>query len=241
MQITDANKTIGSLIEEFVELYNKKHLNTPEFESLNPHGMCARNDGQVVVPAEKPVSKAFKNGDDIWLVSLEEGFKENNAAVSAENLENKNRIEASRIRAGDKSYYYWAQKPTNEAPAPLEAPKQIRKREAKEEEKLHFKTISSYSFEDDGGLVKVYISMPKIGDHDPAKIQSEFDVRTCCIKVMDYNGFNHRLQVPKLSEEIIPQECSVRARKDTLIVRLAKVKKDHHWYELHKTKGIGEE
>ena len=70
--------------QEFVELYNKKHLNTPEFESLNPHGMCARNDGQVVVPAEKPVCKAFKNGDDIWLVSLEEGFKENNAAVSAE-------------------------------------------------------------------------------------------------------------------------------------------------------------
>ena len=26
-----------------------------------------------------------------------------------------------------------------------------------------------------------------------------------------------------------------------LIVRLKKVKKDFHWYELHKTKGIGEE
>ena len=32
------------------------------------------------------------------------------------------------------------QKPTHEAPAPREAPKQIRKREAREEELTHFKT-----------------------------------------------------------------------------------------------------
>ena len=33
---------------------------------------------------------------------------------------------------------------------------------------------------------------------------------------MGYNGFNHRLQVPKLSEEIYPQESKVVVKKDTV-------------------------
>ena len=35
-------------------------------------------------------------------------------------------MQASQQGRKDKSYYYWAQKPTHEAPAPREAPKQIR-------------------------------------------------------------------------------------------------------------------
>ena len=33
---------------------------------------------------------------------------------------------------------------------------------------------------------------------------------------MGYNGFNHRLQVPKLSEEIYPLESKVVVKKDTV-------------------------
>jgi len=36
------------------------------------------------------------------------------------------------------------------------------------------------------------------------------------------------------------EECSVKKRKDSVLIKLGKKKKDHHWYELFKTKGIGE-
>ena len=36
-------------------------------------------------------------------------------------------------------------------------------------------------------------------------------------------------------------QCCVKKRKDSILMKLAKKKKDHHWYELFKTKGIGEE
>ena len=36
-------------------------------------------------------------------------------------------------------------------------------------------------------------------------------------------------------------QCSVKKRKDSVLIKLAKKKRDHHWYELFKTKGIGEE
>mmetsp|Transcript_9532 Transcript_9532/g.31900 ORF Transcript_9532/g.31900 Transcript_9532/m.31900 type:complete len:264 (-) Transcript_9532:1702-2493(-) len=240
-QITDAGKTVGSLIEDFVRIYNEKHKNNSEVEGLDKYSLCARTDGQVVVPADAPIAKTFKNGDDIWIVTLEEAMKENNERIVVNSSEVKNAIELSKVKAKDKSYYYWSRKATDEAPAPVEAPKQIRTRAAKQEEIIHYKTISSYSFEDEDGWVKVYISMPKVGDLPESSVTADFDVRSCSIRIMNYNGFNHRLQVPKLSEEIIPEESNVRVKKDTVIVRLRKSKKDHHWYELHKTKGIGEE
>ena len=49
------------------------------------------------------------------------------------------------------------------------------------------------------------------------------------------------MQVPKLSEEIVVEECSVKKRADSVLIKLCKKKKDHYWYELFKTKGIGEE
>ena len=36
------------------------------------------------------------------------------------------------------------------------------------------------------------------------------------------------------------EECNVKKRKDSVLIKLGKKKKDHHWYELFKTKGIGE-
>eukprot|EP00802_Teleaulax_amphioxeia_P005029 Tamp_05033.p3 GENE.Tamp_05033~~Tamp_05033.p3 ORF type:complete len:328 (-),score=103.38 Tamp_05033:1878-2861(-) len=237
--VEDTAKSVGEVITEFVAGYNNKHMGAEGFVPLEPLSLCARTDAQLVVPCEASVAKTFKNGDDIWIVSLEEAVKENNEVATVE--ANANAIQASQQGRKDKSYYYWAQKPTHEAPAPREAPKQIRTREARQDELEHFKTVGSYSFEDDGPLVKVYIMMKGVGELPEEAIRSEFDVRSCCIKIMGYQGFNHRLQVPKLSEEIIPEECSVKKRKDSVLIKLAKKKRDHHWYELFKTKGIGEE
>eukprot|EP00960_Hanusia_phi_P073593 768046-Hanusia_phi.AAC.2 len=139
-QITDAEKTVGSLIEDFVRIYNEKHKNDSEVQGLDTYSLCARTDGQVVVPADAPVAKTFKNGDDIWIVTLEEAMKgwrltailssltaraENNEKIVVNSSDVKNAIELSKVKAKDKSYYYWSRKTTDEAPAPVEAPKQV--------------------------------------------------------------------------------------------------------------------
>jgi len=239
-QITNATHSVGQLIEEFIATYNRKNAERSNFVKLDPHTLCARTDSQVVVAVDRFVNDAFSNGDDIWIVPLEIALREDNTAIDTS--ASVNPIEASKTKARDKSYYYWAQRTTAaEAPAPIEAPKQIRTRQARTEETTVFKTISSYSFVDDDNFVKVYVTMPGVGAEGGATIESEFNTRSCCVRVLNYNGANHRLQVPKLSEEIEPAKSSVRANKDTLIIKLCKVKKDHHWYELHKTKGIGED
>jgi len=80
-----------------------------------------------------PLSTPPSQGDDLWVVPLEVALKEDNTPGACEGAAN--RIEASRGKARDKSYYYWAQNPVpDEAPAPREAPKQIRTRAAKTEE-----------------------------------------------------------------------------------------------------------
>jgi hypothetical protein len=80
-----------------------------------------------------PLSTPLSQGDDLWVVPLDVALKEDNTPGACEGAAN--RIEASRGKARDKSYYYWAQNPVpDEAPAPREAPKQIRTRAAKTEE-----------------------------------------------------------------------------------------------------------
>jgi len=238
MQIEDACKSVGEVIVEFTQGYNAKHMGFEGFVPLEPRRLCARNDSCLIVPADASVAKTFGHNDDIWIVPLEDALKENNQVATVE--ANANAILASQQSRKEKSYYYWAQKPTDEAPAPREAPKQIRKREARPEELENFKTVSSYSFENDGGWVKVYLMMKGVGELSEDAIKSEFAERSCSVKIMGYQGKDHRLQVPKLSEEIIPEQCEVKKRKDSVLIKLKKKRDDHHWFELFKTKGIGE-
>jgi hypothetical protein len=37
-------------------------------------------------------------------------------------------------------------------------------------------------------MVQVYIMMKDVGELPEDAIRSEFDVRSCCIKIMGYNG-----------------------------------------------------
>jgi hypothetical protein len=113
-------------------------------------------------------------------------------------------------------------------------------REATKDETIQFQTISKYAFDSEGSFVSVYITMPGIHDHPKDKFEFESTIRTVSFRVMGYNNFNHRLQVPKLSEDIEPSKSTFKVKKDMVVLKLAKVKKEHHWYELHKTKGIGE-
>lgn len=114
-------------------------------------------------------------------------------------------IEASRIRAGDRSYYYWAQKKEEDA-APREEPRLLQKRAPKAQELEEYLTIARYSFEDCKTFVKVYIPLEGVGLLPPSSVQISFGRRTFCCKVLGYKGRNHRFQVPKLTEEIVEEK-----------------------------------
>jgi len=237
-QITDGNTTVGSLIKSFVDEYNRKRGGSGK--SLDAMTLCARTDSEIVVGAYDKVASKFKNNDDIWLVPIDVALKEDNSRIGIEDAEAlANPIEASKRRARDKSYYYWAMPITPEAAAPREAPRQIRVREATEQERVHFKTIESYGFENADPYVKVYVTLPGVGSLPKDKFQCDFDVLSFSLRIFDYNGFNHRLQVPRLSNDIKPEESSFKVLEDTVVVRLRKGK-DTHWFDLHKTRGIGE-
>ena len=123
---------------------------------------------QVVVPADAPIAKTFKNGDDIWIVTLEEAMKggeggggdeargsnsvaENNERIVVNSSEVKNAIELSKVKAKDKSYYYWSRKATDEAPAPVEAPKQVQAEGRRVTGKLADVTADSHACCEAGG------------------------------------------------------------------------------------------
>ena len=122
--------------------------------------------------------------------------------------------------------------------SPLFAPH--RKREATKDEKVQYQTIAKYAFDSEGGYVSVYITLPGIQELPASNFEFEAQERSMSLRIMGYKGFNHRLQVPKLSEFIDPKKSTFKVKKDMVLVKLCKIKKDFHWYELHKTKGIGE-
>lgn len=113
----------------------------------------------------------------------------------------------------------------------------------KDEEKLSFHTITSYSWEDDGPIVKVHISLDAIGALPAERIGCRFGEQTVeqsfTLEIRDYKGQNWRLQVPKLSETIDLRESKLIIKQDRLIVKLVKQNPDTHWFDLFKTKGIG--
>merc|ERR1712146_210671 len=89
--------------------------------------------------------------------------------------------------------------------------------------------------------VKVRCRLEGVGALPKEAVAGDFQPLSFSLKVHGYNGANWRLQVPRLSEEIIPDECSVRCTDNSVLVKLRKKKEDHFWFELHKTKGVGEE
>jgi hypothetical protein len=195
------------------------------------------------IDAVPDVSRVVKSGDDLYLVPAEVAIKTDNTRPAVAG-DVSSAIEASRIAAGDKSYYYWKRQIDPSEAAPQEDAKVLAVRPPKETEKVFYQTISAYSFENDNPFVKVYIRLPNIGAHPREKITTEFKSRFMCFAVHEYGDSkpnNWRLQVPLLSEEIDPGQCTVSIKGNTAILRLKKVKVDYHWYELHKTKGIGEE
>ena len=148
-------------------------------------------------------------------------------------------IAASQARAGENSYYYSVGK--NRAaggaadPAPPPKPRAV----AAAPSRLPEATIPSYSMVDDGALCKVLIPFAGAGALAAGALTVDFRDRSFDLRAVS-DGKVWRLHVPLLHEEINQHECGCRVRPGKLIVRLAKRDGSKGWYELRKTKGVGD-
>jgi len=95
----------------------------------------------------------LKNGKDVYIRTTSLIEKERKLADGVGLRENATVMEESRFKHGDKSYYYFDVKKGPDA-APSEAPQLLKTRQVSSKEQLNFHTISAYSWEDDGALVK---------------------------------------------------------------------------------------
>ena len=100
-------------------------------------------------------------------------------------------------------------------------------------------TIPSYSMVDDGALCKVLIPFAGAGALAAGALTVDFRDRSFDLRAVS-DGKVWRLHVPLLHEEINQHECGCRVRPGKLIVRLAKRDGSKGWYELRKTKGVGD-
>merc|ERR1712146_832150 len=88
--------------------------------------------------------------------------------------------------------------------------------------------------------VKVQCPIPGVQTLPPNSITCDFRDRSFDLRVMRTPTQCLRLHVPILLEEIDQQACSVVVKAAKVVVILAKRDADKTWYELRKTKGVGD-
>lgn len=148
-------------------------------------------------------------------------------------------IAASQAKMGENSYYYSVGKhaETAAAPASVEVPKP--RAVLRADKKLPEQTFSSYSMMDGDKQAKVHVPLAGASELPEGAVTVDFRDRSFDLKVVTETKLL-RLHVPILLEEISQRECSCRKRQGKLIIILAKKDPSKSWYELRKTKGIGD-
>jgi hypothetical protein len=223
-------KPLSDLLHEFCGEYATKN---PGGKLLSLDIAVQTESGHVLkIEDVTDVTQIVKSGDDLFLVPADVARKTDNTRPAVAGSFG-SAIDASRLAAGDKSYYYWKRAVDPADAAPKEEAKVLAVRAPKETEKVFYQTISAYSFENDNPFVKIYVRLPNIGAHPREKITTEFKPRFMCFAIHEFGDSmpnNWRLQVPLLSEEIDPGQCTVSIKGNTAILRLKKIKVDHHWY-----------
>ena len=143
-------------------------------------------------------------------------------------------VAASQNKMGENSYYYSVGKSGTSEPIKPDLRGVTAAKTTLQEE-----TLSSYSILDEAALVKVYIPLAGAGALPTGSISATFRQRSFDLCVTSESKVQ-RLHVPILLEEIDPQRCAVKQKAGKLILVLAKLDTSKSWWELRKTKGIGE-
>jgi hypothetical protein len=165
------------------------------------------------------------------------------AAASGEEMRQKgvyakpgSAIAASQAKMGENSYYYSVGKNRAAGSSSTVTPAvAVVKKDATVQEV----TISTYSMLDDDANVKVHIPLAGASSLGAGAIECLFRPRAFDLRVL-HEGKRLRLHVPILLELVDPAKCAVKKKAGKLILVLAKAEPDKGWYELRKTKGVGD-
>ena len=157
-------------------------------------------------------------------------------------------IAASQAKMGENSYYYSVGRNRAAAPGTARVTPAVEKpaegalvnpiRVAERAASLPEQTIASYAFLDDEDVCKVHINMAGAALLPDGAISCVFREQSFDLRVTQ-DGKVHRLHIPILGEQIKEDEASIKKKTSKLIVVLPK-REAKGWYELRKTKGVGD-
>ncbi|KAL1521181.1 hypothetical protein AB1Y20_018477 [Prymnesium parvum] len=134
-------------------------------------------------------------------------------------------------------YYYWhAHVPTGADAAPKPTPQLLSSRPSSAAP-LGVRAIDRYALLDEGGdCLKLLLRLDAELEHvDAASVEAEFGARALTLSMRSATAV-HRLHVPVLSHEILPEKCTVKVSKARRVVlTLAKRDASRTWKALRLT------
>mmetsp|Transcript_12972 Transcript_12972/g.28043 ORF Transcript_12972/g.28043 Transcript_12972/m.28043 type:complete len:271 (-) Transcript_12972:133-945(-) len=215
-----------------------------EYAAATGHSLQAsvlelRRENGTALAADALLPCGLPNGSDLFVTRSQAPAAPTGKSAAIYAKEG-SAIAASQAKAGEHSYYYSVGKNRgvpSEAPptALLPEPKAV----AKVEPKLSEVTISSYSMIDDDGKIKVHIPLAGATALPAGAVTVDLRDRSFDLRVVSGNKLL-RLHVPILLEEIKQRESFVKARQGKLVLTLIKRDAAKSWFELRKTKGVGD-
>ncbi len=109
------------------------------------------------------------------------------------------------------------------------------KKYAKEESKdtVHYSNIDTYSWEDTGKFIKVYIlNLEGIKDLPEGQATCDFTPNSFELKIKGLNGKNLRLAVPELFGEISDRVSKLKFKSSSVTIAMRKANFDQIWHDL---------
>ena len=101
--------------------------------------------------------------------------------------------------------------------------------------------LTTYSYYESGKkYVKVLITLDGVDLHPADKFQVSFKSKSFEVIVREYAGKNYIFRVPKLQNKILPDQCSLSFKRNTIVITLRKEKDEDNWWSLYKSKAVCE-
>ncbi len=109
-------------------------------------------------------------------------------------------------------------------------------------EVLEYETLSKFGWEQEGNIVKIYITsgIDGIGKHEKSNIDCEFNDKSVDLRILHFNGKNLRLKISPLNDLIDPAASKIKIKSNSLTIELIK-SKNKRWDDIkEKKKTLGD-
>ena len=109
-------------------------------------------------------------------------------------------------------------------------------------EVLLYETLSKFGWEQEGNIVKIYITsgIDGIGKHEKSNIDCEFNDKSVDLRILHFNGKNLRLKISPLNDLIDPAASKIKVKSNSLTIEMIK-SKNKRWDDIkEKKKTLGD-